>query len=204
MPKKQAIPIEDLDTAIDEVRSIVLKLPSNCQSLKKLFGDCEIKTKEARMTPLKRWARPPYQDGKRYGEIETTDLQDFKDKLDKIETAGKSDFLKIEYAGYLLNYNASLLRNAQEKIVENFNDQAGGDLLYDGPDKMIGFPRIAYDQESGFRLVVPYVDKDDPDVLKLKEMEYKPLQKQDEGTQSETPDAYLDNKMHAAGDHLAL
>ncbi|MGH1404258.1 MAG: hypothetical protein ACRBDL_08430 [Alphaproteobacteria bacterium] len=204
MPKKQAAPVEDLNTAIDEVRSIVLKLPSNCQSLKKLFDDQEIKTKEARMTPLKRWARPPYQDGKKYGEITTQSIQDFQDKLDKIETAGKADFLKIEYAGYILNYSASLLRNAQAQMVENFNNQAGGDVLYDGPDKAIGFPRLEYDKENGLRVVVPYIDKDEPDTLKLKEMEYKPLEGHNGDAAPEMPDAYLDNKMHAAGDHLAL
>ncbi len=173
MALKQAIQVKDLNEAIQQDLSIVLLCPKTKQtSLSNIFdnsvNNVPISTKNARMTTLSEWEKPPRKDGKKYGHIETADWQDFEKKLRHILDKGDVSKINIEYEGVITNISNTILnKETKQSLTKSLQNDEGGVALFSAPDLKIAFPKFAFDQDHNLCVSLPYLDNEHDDLQRV-------------------------------------
>ncbi len=173
MALRQAIQIKDLNTAISEDLPIVLMTPKiEENALSNVFGqqagNQPVSAENARMTKLSDWERPPRQNGKKYGHIETENWQDFEDKLKHILKKGNVGKLSIEYEGYITNLSNAMYSKETKDILTNaLKNEEGGVSLFSAPDLKISFLKLAFDRDKNLCVSLPYLDDKNDDLKRV-------------------------------------
>ncbi|MGH1456265.1 MAG: hypothetical protein ACRBDI_05755 [Alphaproteobacteria bacterium] len=156
MALRQARQVKNLTEAINKDLPIVLLSPNNGQS--SLSFTFDKSSENAKMTTLSQWVKPPRQNGKVYGHIETKDWDDFESKLNTIIKNNKTSKLKIEFDGYITNFNNTVLNQENKpSLIKSLKDDEGGTALYSDSQTKISFLKLEFDKHRNLSVSLPYI-----------------------------------------------
>ncbi len=163
MALRQAKQIKNLSEAINKDLPLVLLSPNNAQSTLSFAFDKS--AENAKMTKLSDWAKPPRQNGKVYGHIQSSDWNDFENKLNIIIKNGKTPQLKIEFDGYITNFHNTLLNDDNKpRLIQSLKDNEGGTALYSDPQTKIAFLKLEFSKLNNLTVSLPYITAQNDDL----------------------------------------